>query len=131
MLHHASGSLEMREHDHRKALQLCALGEVSTSLTLVRDVTQAGDTGWDVAVEEHNIVRAVGDVEEAIGQEEAPPCTLLLPLAPQQLVQAWPHDEGGEGARHVVVDAALRAALVHLEGGEPQVLFVVDALDHL
>ena len=63
MLHHASGSLEMREHDHRKALQLCALGEVlSTSLTLLRDVTQAGDTVWDVAVEEHNIVRAVGDV---------------------------------------------------------------------
>ena len=119
-------SLEAREEDGREALQLC-----TSTGPLPFEVTYVGDAVGDVAVEEDDVCRAVRDINEPICQKQTPTNSTALPHTVHQLVAALAKDEGWEGAGHVVVDAAAGVALIQEEGGEIEVVVVVDRRDHL
>ena len=69
-------ALERGEDDHREALELGP-----RALPPSRQVAQACDAMQQVAVEEDDVLGPVGEVEEAVGEEEAPSSCAAPPLA--------------------------------------------------
>ena len=123
-------ALECGEDDHREALELRP-----RVLPLSGQVAQAGDAMQQVAIKEDDVLRPIGEVKEAIDEEEAPSGRTAPPLAVHELGGALPKDEGrkraGHVTGHVMVRARLGGALVEQEGRHLQIGLVVNALDHL
>ena len=86
---------------------------------------------WEVAIDEHDVTRAIRDVDEAVRREQPAASSHRLPLTVDELVGAGARDESWERCRGVMVDADLAGALVDHEGGDALVCVVVHARNHL
>ena len=125
MLEHAIGAFERREDDEGEPLELRARA---------REALWRGQASYpmrEVAIDEHDVTRAVRDVDEAVRREQPAASSHRLPLTVDELVGAGARDESWERCRGVMVDADLAGALVDHEGGDALVCLVVHARNHL